>query len=240
MAIERQTLVHDGPGGPFEGVAAWDHAHDGKRPGILVIPNILGQKDSDTLVAERLAARGYAAFACDLFGQGKRTRRGQPDTSVHMDVLNADRALLRDRLAASIAALRSLPVVDGDAIAAVGYCFGGKAALDIARANLGARGVVSVHGLYDPPGYADGAPIAARVLVCHGWEDPLAPPDAVTGLAAELTRAGADWQLHAYGHAGHAFTDRDVPADRKGFGYDAAADRRAWSAIIGFLDELFG
>lgn len=242
MTVERQTVAYDGPGGPFEGVAAWDRAHDeatgGKRPGVLVIHNILGQKEADNRVADRLAGLGYAAFACDLFGRGKRTRRGEPDMAVHMDALNADRRLLRARLEASLAALQALPVVDEGRCAAIGFCFGGKAALDMARAGLMVQGVASLHGLYDPPGDAMAAPISAKVLVCHGWEDRLAPPEAVTGLAAELTAAGADWQLLAFGHCGHAFTDQEVPKRPDGFGYDADADRRSWAAVTAFLAEV--
>ncbi len=76
MTIRRRTIVYDGPGGPFEGVFAWDDAVATPRPGVLVIPNVLGQKEADTLVAERLAALGWPALACDVFGQGKRTARG--------------------------------------------------------------------------------------------------------------------------------------------------------------------
>ena len=75
MTIERRTIVYEGPGGPFEGVFAWDDAQAGPRPGVLVIPNVLGQKEDDNRKAEDLAKLGYAAFACDVFGQGKR---GQP------------------------------------------------------------------------------------------------------------------------------------------------------------------
>lgn len=240
MTIERQTLVYDGPGGPFEGVAVRDAAAGATRPGVLVVPNILGAKDSDTEVAERLATLGYVALVADVYGQGKRARRGEPDVSRYMDPLNADRALLRDRLDASLAALKGLPGVDGGRCAAIGYCFGGKAVIDMARAGLGVRGVVSFHGLYDRPDYATPDRIAAKLLVCHGWDDPLAPPEALVGLGQELTAAGADWQIHAYGHAGHAFTDRAVAKTDGGFGHDEPADRRSWRAATDFLAEVLG
>lgn len=240
MAITRQTLVYEGPGGPFEGVAAWDDAVAGPRPGVLVIPNVLGQKESDNQVAERLAGLGYAALACDLFGQGKRARRGEPEMSRHMDALNADRGLLRNRLWASLDALKGLAVVDERALAAIGYCFGGKAALDLARSGAAVRGVVSFHGVYDRPDWASVTPIAAKVLVCHGWNDPLGPPDRLVALAEELTEGGADWQIDAHGGAGHAFTDRTIPDEGKGFAYREAADRRGWAAMERFLGEVFG
>lgn len=109
----------------------------------------------------------------------------------------------------------------------------------MARARLDVAGVVSFHGVYDRPDYANVAPIAAKILVCHGWDDPLNPPAATVSLAEELTESAADWQLHAYGATGHGFTDPDMPAGRAGFGYAEAADRRSWAAATGFLAELF-
>lgn len=239
MAIQRQTIVYDGPGGPFEGVAVSDSAWDAPRPGVMIVPNVLGAKEQDSVVAERLAALGYAAFVADVYGQGKRTTRESSDPAIYMNALNADRPLLRDRLFASVAAMKAMPQVDEARTAAIGYCFGGKSVIDLARAGGEVLGVVAFHGIFDAPGYDYPTPIAARLLICHGWDDPLAPPDAVTGLAAELTAGGADWQLLGLGHAGHAFTDESMAGStRPGFGYDEAADRRSWAAMRGFLGEL--
>ena len=239
MTIERRTLIHDGPGGRFEGVFAWDATIEGRRPGVLVVPNILGQKEADNRKAEALAALGYAAFACDVYGQNKRTQRG-PDASRYMDEMNADRALLRDRLAASLSALKAQAEVDPTRTAAIGFCFGGKCVLDMARAGLDVLGGVSFHGVYDRPDYDNVSPITAKLLICHGWNDPLGPPDTVVALGRELTDARADWQIHAYGNAGHAFTDREVTGSTNPHvAYEERADRRSWRAMRDFLAELF-
>ena len=157
-----------------------------------------------------------------------------------MNALGADRALLRDRLHGALAELKAMPAVDASKTAAIGFCFGGKCVLDLARSGADLLGGVSFHGVYDRPDYANVTPIAPKLLVCHGWDDPLGPPAAVTALAAELTDGGADWQLYAYGHAGHAFTDRAATAGaRPGFGYEERADRRSWQAMRDFLAELF-
>lgn len=241
MAIERQSIVYEGPGGPFEGVAAFDPAWDTPRPGVMIVPNVLGEKEQDRVVAERLAALGYVGFVADTYGQGKRTTRESPKPTLYMDELNADRPLLRDRLHAGVAALKALPQVDAAKTAAIGYCFGGKSVIDLARSGGAVLGIVAFHGIFDPPGYDYPKPIAAKLLLCHGWDDPLAPPAAVAALAAELTQAGADWQLHGYGHAGHAFTDPTLKnSTRPGFGYDETTDRRSWQAMRNFLEELFG
>lgn len=239
MAIVRQTLVYQGPGGPFEGVIAYEDEVTTLRPGVLVLPNVLGQKEADNVHAENLAKLGYVALAADVYGQGKRTRHG-PDAGVYMNQLNADRALLRDRLAAALAALAGFDRVDPAKLAAIGFCFGGKCVLDMARSGLAILGGVSFHGVYDAPDYASVSPITARLLVCHGWEDPIAPPEKAVALARELTEAGADWQIHAYGGAGHAFTDRDRrTATIPGVVYEPRADRRSWQAMANFLEEVF-
>ena len=157
-----------------------------------------------------------------------------------MNEMNADRALLRDRLATSLSVLKAQAEVDAARTAAIGFCFGGKCVLDMARAGLDVRGGVSFHGVYDRPDYANVSPIVAKLLVCHGWDDPLGPPDAVVALAQELSEGKADWQIHAYGNAGHAFTDQSrrdsaVP----GVAYEERADRRSWQAMRDFLAELF-
>ena len=240
MAIVRETVIYDGPGGPFEGVLVHDEEVEAARPGVLIVPNVLGQKDADSARAEDVVKLGYVGFVCDLYGQGRRTTRASPDPAVYLKELDADRMLLRDRLAASLDRLKGFDQVDAAKVAAMGYCFGGKAVLDMARAGLDFLGGVSFHGVYDPPGYPVAAPLAAKLLVCHGWDDPLNPPASVKALGAELTDAGADWQVHAYGHAGHAFTDLEMTdSTRPGFGYDARADRRSWAAARAFFAELF-
>lgn len=240
MAIVRETLIYQGPGGPFEGVIAYEDEVTTLRPGVLVVPNILGQKEADNVQAEKLAKLGYVALACDVYGQGKRTRLEDKDRGKYMNEMNADRVLLRDRLSASLEALRGFDRVDPDKLAAVGYCFGGKCVLDMARAGLPVLGGVSFHGVYDRPDYANAAPMTMKLLVCHGWDDPIGPPDAVAALGRELTEAGADWQIHAYGGAGHAFTDIDrKDVENPAVAYEPKADRRSRQAMANFLAELF-
>jgi dienelactone hydrolase len=152
-----------------------------------------------------------------------------------------DRALLRRRINAALAALRAHPAVDGESMGAVGYCFGGLCVLDLARsAPAGLRGVVSVHGMLHPPQIGDQARIGAKILILHGFEDPLAPPEHVLAVARELTDAGADWQLHAYGGTMHAFTNPGANAPEHGLLYNETAARRSWRSLCDFLEETLG
>ncbi|NOT40445.1 MAG: dienelactone hydrolase family protein, partial [Alphaproteobacteria bacterium] len=152
-----------------------------------------------------------------------------------------DRAKLKARLMAVVAAAKAHPSVDANRIAMIGYCFGGLCALDVARSGTNeVRGVVSLHGIFAPPNLGPQGPIKAKVLVLHGWEDPMATPQNVLDLAKEMTAAKADWQVHAYGHTMHAFTNEGANAPESGIKYDKASARRSWAATTDFLKEVFG
>lgn len=237
MDIIRETVIHDGPGGTFEAMAVRDRHAPGPQAGVLLVPNILGPKEADFAKAERIAALGYVVLVADLYGQGNRPRREDPDMRKFMDALLADRGLLLQRLDTSLQVLKAVPGCDATRLAAIGFCFGGLCVLDMARAGLDVRCVVSFHGLFGRPHYDNVHPIRAGVLICHGWDDPLCPPDSVAAIAAELTQGKADWQIHAYGNAGHAFTDTESGGSIDGFGYDANADERSWSNMVHFMAE---
>ena len=146
-----------------------------------------------------------------------------------------DRQLLLARLQASLTALRACPATDASRSAIIGYCFGGLCALDLARSGSDILAAISIHGLLNAP--AETAEISARVLALHGWDDPMATPQNVQEFAAEMTQAGADWQLHAYGNTMHAFTNPQANDPDFGTVYNADADRRSWVAIRNMLSE---
>jgi dienelactone hydrolase len=234
MPITDRSIRYDHGGVAFEAYAAWDDASAAPRPIVLVAGTFMGRTGFEEAKARSLAELGYVAVAIDLYGVGHWPADADQARAT-MDALNADRALLRARLLAALDAARAVgPQGDPNRMAAIGFCFGGKCALDLARSGADVAGVVSFHGLYDPPPFANGA-IKAKILVLHGWDDPLGPPEMVLGLAKELTEAGADWQVHAYGHTVHSYTN---PA-REGM-YSPIADRRSWRSMRHFLGELFG
>ncbi|WP_017364145.1 dienelactone hydrolase family protein [Methylococcus capsulatus] len=207
------------------------------RPGILV-SHAWGGRDAFVCdKARRLAELGYAAFALDMYGKGI-VGSGPEQNAQLMAPFMADRGLLQSRMNAALDTVRSLPEVDPGRIAAMGFCFGGLCVLDLARTGADLRGVVSFHGLFIPPGNTAGRKIRAKVLVLHGYEDPMAPPEQALALGRELTEAGADWQIHMYGHTLHAFSN--PLANDRSFGtvYDPTADRRSWQAMQNFLAEV--
>lgn len=239
MRITRNVIVQDIGGEPFEHMAVFDATDTGQRPGILLFPNVLGAKEADFIRAEMIAALGYVVFVVDMFGQGKRATRADADPGRYMNELNADRAMLRDRANAAHARMKAVDEADPARTAAIGFCFGGRCVLDLARSGADIAGGVSFHGVYQAPPFPNAA-ITAKLLICHGWDDPIAPPETTVALAKELTEAGCDWQIHAYGGTGHAFTDESVNMPEKGLAYSADADRRSFRAMADFLGELFG
>lgn len=217
-------------------------AHDGaageRRPAVLVAHQWSGQQPPERDVAERLAALGHVGIAIDVYGKGRRGDR-TGDNGHLMGPFMADRAALRARLLAAVEAARAHDAVDPERIAVIGYCFGGLCALDLARANApGLRGAVSLHGIFSAPDLGPQAAIAPSVLVLHGWDDPLAPPQDVLMVAEELTAAKADWQLHAYGHAMHSFTNPNAAFPERGMAYDAKAAARSWASVEAFLADV--
>ncbi len=231
MTIEQRAHEWPGPGGPFEGWLAFPAGREA-RTAVLIAPTIMGVGDLEKRIAHRLAERGHVALVADVYGKGRRPAT-MDEARPLMAALDADRPLLAARMAAALDALRARGNVDAGRMAAFGYCFGGKCVLDLARAGEPVLGVVTFHGLLDPPP-GPVSPVAARVLAAHGWDDPLATPEQVVAFAAEMTAAGADWRLLAFGNTVHAFTN---PA-REGM-YSPDADRRSWAAAMDFLDELF-
>jgi dienelactone hydrolase len=157
-----------------------------------------------------------------------------------MTRLRSDRAALRRRMLHVLELAEGLEEVSSKQIVVAGYCFGGQCALDLARSGADFAAAASFHGLFDPPGLPP-EKIKAKVVAFHGWDDPMVTPDKVVALGNELTEAGADWQIHAYGHVGHGFTNpKASELQIDGVAYNALAAERSWTSFISLLEELFG
>ena len=212
-------------------------ASDSAAPGVLVCHTWAGQGDFEDGVARSLADLGYSALAAAVYGKGVRGSNPEENSALLQPMLD-DRELLLRRLTAGIDCLRAQPEVDATRVAVIGFCFGGLCALDVARSGADVRGVVSFHGLLGSPGAPSG-PVSAKVLALHGWDDPLAPPEDALSFTREMTAAGADWQLHAYGGIVHAFTNPNASDAENGMLYSDVAASRAFAAMRSFLAEVF-
>lgn len=220
----------------LEGFFCYDESQPGLRPAVLICHTAGGRDEFVERKARRLAWQGYACFALDNYGKGVRGRSADENQALMAPFLQ-DRRRLLARLHAGLATAQAIPVIDARRIAVMGFCFGGLCALDLARADADIRGAVSFHGLLKPSGFTE-PKIRAKILMMHGFDDPLAPPEDLLAVAREFTAAGADWQLHAYGHTMHAFTNPKAQNRGGGLQYDEAADRRSWHALEEFLGEV--
>ena len=209
------------------------------RPTVILIPTVMGVTELELGFGRQLVELGYNTFVADLFG--KEFRGAQRDVMFgEMNRLKADREALRRRLVAVVEQARGLAEVDSGRVVVAGYCFGGMCALDVARTGMDVAAAVAFHGLFDPPELPP-QKIKAKVCAFHGWDDPMVPPEKVVALGQELTEAGADWQIHAYGHVGHGFTNpKASELQIEGVRYDALAAERSWTAFINLLEEVFG
>ena len=213
---------------------------DGAReplPGVLVFHGWEGRSEGQEQFAHRLAGLGYGAFCVDLYGKGQRGST-PAECEALMTPLVQDRAELRRRLLHVVEVVAALPELRADRLAAIGFCFGGLCVLDLARAGAPLKGVASFHGLFTPPGLPTVSPMAVKVAAYHGWDDPMVPPADVVALGQELTAARADWQIHAFGGAKHAFMNPGANMPDMGIEYHEATAHRAWTAMAGFLGEV--
>lgn len=209
-------------------------------PGVVVIPQWMGPTDHERQVAEDLAAMGIAAFVADIYGEGARPKDTK-EAGALSGKFRGDRALYQARIRAALDALKARKEVDAADLAVIGYCFGGTGALEAARAGLPVKAVVSFHGGLDSPADRPVTPIAAKVLVCHGADDPFVPAKDVAAFQEEMRKAKADYAFIAYAGAVHAFTQKAAGSDpSKGAAYQEAAARRSWDHMKLFLHEAFG
>jgi dienelactone hydrolase len=238
--IVTRTLEYRQGDAVLEGFLAYDTAGPARKPGVLVFHQWMGLTDHERSRAQKLAALGYVAFAADIYGKGVRPTNPK-EAAATAGKFRDDVALLRARTQAALATLKQQPNVVPEKIAAIGFCFGGGAALELARSGADVLGTVTFHGSLATPNPQDAKNIHGKVLVLHGADDPNVPRAAVLGLEDELTRAGVDWQVVLYSGTVHSFTQPEAGNDpSKGNAYNAEADRRSWQAMRDFFGEIFG
>ena len=219
----------------LEGYASWEK--EGKLPLILIFPAWAGRDAFTLKKADMLAKLGYLGFAADLYGNGK-VGKTKEENSKLMEPFMKDRFLLQKRMLAILEYAKTLPEADPNRVGAIGFCFGGLCALDLARSGAAVQGVVSFHGLLR--GFEEEPKeIKTKVLALHGYEDPMVPPTEVLAFAKEMSKAKADWQIHAYGKTLHAFTNPEANDPSFGTVYNATAEKRSLQAMKDFFAEIF-
>lgn len=210
------------------------------RPGVLVFPEAFGLSDHARNRAQRLADMGFVALACDLHGEA--TLHEDLTTAIGLvGGLMADPMKTRARARGGLDALLARPEVDPKRVGAIGFCFGGTMALELARSGADIAAAVGFHSGLKTTRPEDAKNITAKVLACIGADDPAIDAEQRKGFEEELRAGGADWQLHTYGGVVHSFTNKYADKlERPEFArYSATADARSWASMRELFGEVF-
>lgn len=223
-----------------KGFLAYDETRREPQPTVLVVHAFDGITDFIRDYAAQIVKAGYAAFCVDMYGEGATADTLDGCMALVMPFFK-DRALLQQRILAGFVACHNLDIVDATRIAALGFCFGGTACLDLARSGADVKGVISLHGNLLPPEGVPDSKITAKVLILHGYDDPQCGHDQLPVLADELNAKQVDWQFVYFSHTQHAYTDphaADIGGPEMGRVYNADSARRAWKYCHLFLAEI--
>lgn len=238
-AIRTQTIEYKEGDTVLEGYLAYDDSLKGKVPGVLIAHEWTGIGPYVKKRAERIASLGYVGFAIDIYGKDIRPKDAK-EAAALASIYRSNRRLMRERVRAGLEELKRHKFVDATRIAAIGYCFGGGAVLELARSGADIAGVVSFHGSLNTLHPEDAKNIKAKVLICHGADDPFVTMDEVIAFQNEMRAARVDWQMITYANAVHSFTNPDSGDDPStGAAYNKEADRRSWEAMKLFFNEIF-
>ena len=224
----------------FHSVLVYDDATTAKRPGLVMVPNWYGLNEAAVKKAEMVAGKDYVILLTDMYGANVRPEQGHADQAqAAIKPLYGDRALMRKRINEALTQLKaqvSTAPIDSTRLAAIGFCFGGTAVLDLARSGADVAAVVSFHGGLGTDNPALAKNIKARVLAMNGADDKGTMPDAGKFMD-EMRGSPADWQFVVIGHAVHCFTEVDEHSP--GCRYDASAAARSYRLMHDWLDHAF-
>lgn len=235
-----KTLIYKDGTTELEGYLAIPEHPKASMPGVLVIHDWLGNSEYSRMRADMLADLGYVALAVDVYGKGVRPANND-EAGKEAGKYYADRGLYQRRLTVALEELKKVSGVDPKRLGAMGYCFGGQGALELARSGADLAGIVSFHGSLVPPDSTHVKPIKAKVLVCHGAADPFVSKENIAHFADEMNAGKVTWEFVEYSGAVHSFTKKAAGDDpSKGQAYNERADKRSWDSMKSFWKECFG
>lgn len=238
-AVKSEPVAYKQDTTSLEGLMVYDASAKGKIPGIVLVPDWMGMTDLARQYGERVAKLGYVVLVADIYGKTVHPK-DMKEASALSGQYKSDRPLMQARGKAALDQLLKSPRVDASKIAAMGFCFGGGVALELARSGARLDGVVSFHGNLDTPHPEMAKNIKGKVLVLHGADDPFVTQDQVKAFQDEMRSAKTDWALVQYGNAVHGFTNPNAGTDNsKGMAYNPEAANRAFIAMQDFYQEIF-
>ena len=241
MNIKTETVNYVSDGVNLTGVLAYDSNITSKRPIVLIIHEWWGLNDYMKNRVNQIAQLGYLAMAIDLYGNGNSANSVEEAAALSAP-LYQNSNLAKSRFDAAITKVKTYSQADTTQIAAIGYCFGGAMALNMARMGEPLTGVVSFHGsLIGVP--AKKELMTSKILICHGEEDKFVKKEEVEAFKKEMDDIGADYIFKQYPNATHAFSNPAATEWGKKFNipiaYNAAADQASWKEMQLFLNKIF-
>ncbi len=241
-AAPRSEKISWSDGGKnFDGYLVWDDASKSPRPGLVMVPNWYGVNDKALAKARTLAGKDYVILLADVYGRGVRPANPE-EAGKASSAAYADPAALRSHAHAALATLRGAgkqAPVDGKRIGAIGFCFGGAVALELARSGADLAGVASFHGNLSTKSPAAAGAIKAPLLVMNGADDSFVPDASIAAFQKEMREAGVDWQFVNFGGAVHCFAEPDEHGELKGCKFHEPSYRRSVKLMHGFFNEAF-
>lgn len=230
-AVQTKTITYRDGDVECQGYLAYDDAVTGPRPGVLVVHEWWGLDEYAKRRTRELAELGYVAFAADMYGQG-RTVAHPKDAGEMAGTVRQNVAAWRKRAQAALKVLSTQPQCDPEKLAAIGYCFGGSTALQLAYSGAGLKAVATFHAALPLPTAEEAQQLKTEILVCHGADDSFIPAEAIASFRKNLEEARVTYEFIAYPQAVHSFT---VPDSGKhnipGMQYQAAADKDSWDKM---------
>ena len=233
--MKTEKITYQSGDNSFEGFLAQPEGDS--NPCVLIAHTWAGRDAFVEEKAKLLTELGYAAFAIDMYGDGKIGTSNEENAGMMQPLLD-DREELARRALASLDAVSKIDSIDASKIAIMGYCFGGLVAMDLARTGADIKGAVSFHGFLAGPENSTNE-IKAKLLALHGDSDPMVGQDQIESFRQEMTSKKVDWQLHVFGGAMHSFTNPEANDPDFGAVYSKNADERSWKIFTDLLKELF-
>ncbi|MDF3054179.1 MAG: dienelactone hydrolase-related enzyme [Gammaproteobacteria bacterium] len=240
--MKQHTIYYADENQPLVGQLFFDETTVEKKPGIIVFPAFEGLSEFALDYAKNIAAQGYVALAADIYGDGKTSETIDGCFSLITPFLK-DRALVRRRAGLAFDLLTSQEIVDPEKIGAIGFCFGGMCALEVARSGANIKAIVSAHGILTKSDIPNES-INGSLLILHGYQDPQVPPEALAPFAREMSAENvADWRFLFFGQGKHSFTDPKTGTfdseqeAEMGREYNQIAANATWRYAIDFFEE---
>ncbi len=230
------VIPYQDNGTELEAFAAYPE--EGKHPLVILCHAWKGRDGFICEKARMISKLGYVAFALDMYGRGILGKSKEENAALKKPFVQ-DRRFLQKRALKALEIASCLPNVDSKKIAVIGYGFGGMCALDLARTGADLKGVISVYGHFDPPPSDLIKPILSKILILHGYNDPVTSQEELRRFEKEMNEAQVDWQAHVYGNTMHAFATPEANDADAVILHNAVAATRAWVAIQNFLSEVF-